>query len=147
MWDYKRRLWINLSFLRCFLTSFIPKGEHSRFRQAIRRHVPEPLLFNLLGPQWGMGPQRYLSSTGSCPSPKLAPTLMLGGGGGVGVGGIPIHKISLRDVPPFRVWFFDRPLINRVSNSKIFEDSRNRVSNSKIFEDSRKNEWNLIWKL
>ena len=26
------------------------------------------------------------------------------------------------DVPPFRVWFFDRPLINRVSNSKIFED-------------------------
>ena len=45
-------------------------------------------------------------------------------GGGVGVGGIPIHKISLRDVPPFKVWFFDRPLINRVSNSKIFEDSR-----------------------
>ena len=35
-------------------------------------------------------------------------------------GGTPIHKLY-KDVPPFRVWFFDHPLINRVSNSKIFE--------------------------
>ena len=41
--------------------------------------------------------------------------------GSRGGGGTPIHKLY-RDVPPFRVWFFDRPLINRVSNSKIFED-------------------------
>ena len=34
----------------------------------------------------------------------------MGGGGG---GGTPIHKLY-GDVPPFRVWFFDRPLINRV---------------------------------
>ena len=38
-----------------------------------------------------------------------------------GGGGIPIHKLY-GDAPPFRVWFFDRPLINRVSNSKIFKD-------------------------
>ena len=35
-------------------------------------------------------------------------------------GGTPILKLY-GDVPPFRVWFFDRPLISRVSNSKIFE--------------------------
>ena len=29
-------------------------------------------------------------------------------------GGTPILKLY-GDVPPFRVWFFDRPLINRVS--------------------------------
>ena len=34
-----------------------------------------------------------------------------GGGGGVS----PIRKLY-GDVPPFKVWFFDRPLINRVSN-------------------------------
>ena len=38
-----------------------------------------------------------------------------------GGGGTPIPKLY-RDVPLFRVWFFDRPLINRVSNGKIFED-------------------------
>ena len=38
-----------------------------------------------------------------------------------GGGGTPIHKLY-GDVPPFRVWFFDSPLINRVSNSRIFED-------------------------
>ena len=38
-----------------------------------------------------------------------------------GGGGTPIHKLY-GDVPPFRVWFFDRLLINRVSNSKISED-------------------------
>ena len=38
-----------------------------------------------------------------------------------GGGGTPIHKLY-GDVPPFRVWFFERPLINRVSNSKIFKD-------------------------
>ena len=32
-----------------------------------------------------------------------------------GEGGTPILKLY-GDVPPFRVWFFDRPLINRVSN-------------------------------
>ena len=36
-------------------------------------------------------------------------------------GGTHIHK-PYGDVPPFRVRFFDRPLINRVTNSKIFED-------------------------
>ena len=36
-------------------------------------------------------------------------------------GGTPILKLY-GDVPPFRVWIFDRPLINMVSNSKIFED-------------------------
>ena len=36
-------------------------------------------------------------------------------------GGTPIHKLY-GDVPPFRVWLFDRPLIKGVSNSKIFED-------------------------
>ena len=36
-------------------------------------------------------------------------------------GGTPILKLY-GDVPPFRAWFFDCPLINRVSNSKIFED-------------------------
>ena len=51
----------------------------------------------------------WLSSSLPCPG---------GGGGG---GGTPIHKLY-RDVPPFRVWFLDCPLINRVSNSKIFED-------------------------
>ena len=36
-------------------------------------------------------------------------------------GGTPIHKLY-GDVPPFRVWFFDRPLnLNMVSNSKIFD--------------------------
>ena len=48
------------------------------------------------------------------------------GGGGFGAcsnpgGDTPIHKLY-RDVPPVRVWFFDRPLINMVSNSKIFEN-------------------------
>ena len=33
----------------------------------------------------------------------------------------PIHKLY-GDMPPFRGWFFDRPLINRVSNSKFSED-------------------------
>ena len=33
-------------------------------------------------------------------------------------GGTPIHKLY-GDVPPFRLWFFDRPLINKVF-SKIF---------------------------
>ena len=32
--------------------------------------------------------------------------------------GTPIHNLY-GDVPPFRVWFFDCPLINRISNSKI----------------------------
>ena len=32
----------------------------------------------------------------------------------------PIHKLY-GNVPPFRVWFFGRPLINWVSNSTIFE--------------------------
>ena len=41
----------------------------------------------------------------------------MGGGGG----GTPIHKLY-GDVPPFRAWFFDRPLINRVSNAKFSED-------------------------
>ena len=41
---------------------------------------------------------------------------LLGGGGGT-----PIYKLY-GDVPPFRVWFFDRALINRVSNLKIFEE-------------------------
>ena len=36
-------------------------------------------------------------------------------------GDTPIHKLY-GDVPPFRVWFLDRPLIKRVLNSKIFED-------------------------
>ena len=35
-------------------------------------------------------------------------------------GDTPIHKLY-GNVPPFRVWFFDRPLLNRVSNSKISE--------------------------
>ena len=26
------------------------------------------------------------------------------------------------DVPPFRVWFLDHLLINRISNAKIFKD-------------------------
>ena len=40
------------------------------------------------------------------------------GGGG---GNTPVHML-FGDVPLFRVWFFDRPLINRVRNSMIFED-------------------------
>ena len=36
-------------------------------------------------------------------------------------GDTPICKLY-GDVPPFSVWFFDCPLINRVSNSKISED-------------------------
>ena len=36
-------------------------------------------------------------------------------------GDTPIHKLY-GDVPPFRVWFYDCPLINKVSNSNIFED-------------------------
>ena len=39
----------------------------------------------------------------------------------IGGGGTPIHKLY-GDVPPLRVWFFNRPLINRVSNSKISEN-------------------------
>ena len=41
--------------------------------------------------------------------------------GAVPGGGTPIHKLY-GDVPPFRVWFFGRRLISRVSNSKISED-------------------------
>ena len=36
-------------------------------------------------------------------------------------GTTPIHELY-GDVPPVRVWFFDRPLMDRVSNSKISED-------------------------
>ena len=36
-----------------------------------------------------------------------------------GGGGTPILKLY-GDVPPFRVWFFDRPLINRVSQIERF---------------------------
>ena len=52
-----------------------------------------------------------------CSLPASSNAWPPGGGGG----GTLIHKLY-GDVPPFRVWFFDRPLINRVSNSKIFED-------------------------
>ena len=55
-----------------------------------------------------------------------------GGGGGslalkeyifYGWGGTPIHKQN-GDMLPFRVcFFFDHPLINKVLNSKAFEDS------------------------
>ena len=51
-----------------------------------------------------------------------------------GGGGTPILKLY-RDVPSFRVWFFDRPLINRVSNWKIFED---------FFQTGSKN--NAFWR-
>ena len=34
--------------------------------------------------------------------------------------GTSIYKLY-GDVPPFRVWFFDYPVINRVSKSTIFE--------------------------
>ena len=37
--------------------------------------------------------------------------------------GTPIPKQNGGDMPPFRAWFFVRSLINRVSNSMIFEDS------------------------
>ena len=43
-----------------------------------------------------------------------------------------IHKLY-GDVPPFRVWFFDRPLINRISNSKIFEDFLETGSKNRAF--------------
>ena len=49
---------------------------------------------------------------------KLYANYNPGGGGGDGT---PIHKLY-GDVLPFRVWFFDHPLINRISNSNIFED-------------------------
>ena len=48
-------------------------------------------------------------------------------------GGTPIHKLY-GDVSPFRVWFFDSPLTNRVSNSKIFEKIFiNRVYKNQAF--------------
>ena len=43
-----------------------------------------------------------------------------------------IHKLY-GDVPPFRVWFFDRPLINRISNSKIFEAFLETGSKNRAF--------------
>ena len=49
---------------------------------------------------------------------NLSWMLKAGGGGG---GAIPIHKLY-GDMPPFRVWILDCPLINQVSNSKVFKD-------------------------
>ena len=60
-----------------------------------------------------------------------------GGGGGV----TPIYKLY-GDVLPFRVWFFDRLLINRVSNSKISEDFYKQ--GLKITHFDEKKEWNLV---
>ena len=55
------------------------------------------------------------------PSTRPMWSVCVCGGGGGGGGNTPVHML-FGDVPLFRVWFFDRPLINRVRNSMIFED-------------------------
>ena len=59
----------------------------------------------------------YRTTLGSGHIQVIVPKCLIIPGGG---GGTPIHKLY-GDVPPFMVLFFDCPLINRVSNSKIFE--------------------------
>ena len=44
-------------------------------------------------------------------------------------------------MPPFRVWFFDRPLINRVSNSKISKKFFKQGPKSSHFDEKMSGIW------